>query len=79
MPYLTSPLLLTARFSAACREKDALWKKSDKLEFKQRMRAQVWADSETVLNCADCGAAFGFMLRKVHVGPLGVYVSSVIQ
>ena len=53
------------RCCACCREKDALWKKSDKLEYKQRMRAQVWAENDNVLNCPDCNAAFGFMLRKV--------------
>lgn len=54
------------RMLFGCREKDALWKKSDKLEYKQRLRAQVWADNDHVLNCPGCKAAFGFMLRKVR-------------
>ena len=48
------------------REKDALWKKSDRLEFQQKVRDQVWRESDSILNCSKCNAAFGFLLRKVH-------------
>lgn len=54
-----------------CREKDALWQKSDALEFEQKLRDE---ETERDVNyCLGCHTLFSFWLRKYncrsHISP----------
>lgn len=47
---------------ALCREKDALWQKTDALEFEQKMRDE---ETERDVNfCVGCHSQFSWWLRK---------------
>ncbi|XP_010779284.1 FYVE and coiled-coil domain-containing protein 1-like, partial [Notothenia coriiceps] len=58
---------LGERLIELIRDKDALWQKSDALEFEQKMRAEEhwWSDKETT-NCLDCKGQFTWWLRRHH-------------
>uniref|UniRef100_UPI0037E74818 FYVE and coiled-coil domain-containing protein 1 n=1 Tax=Semicossyphus pulcher TaxID=241346 RepID=UPI0037E74818 len=49
------------------RDKDALWQKSDALEFEQKLRAEErwWLDKEAT-NCLSCQGQFTWWLRRHH-------------
>ncbi|XP_058039355.1 FYVE and coiled-coil domain-containing protein 1 [Ahaetulla prasina] len=49
------------------RDKDALWQKSDALEFQQKLTAeQRWLGDAEVTNCLECQKEFGWMNRRHH-------------
>lgn len=49
------------------RDKDALWQKSDALEFQQKLSAeQRWLGDAEVNCCLDCQKEFGWMSRRHH-------------
>ncbi|XP_039192085.1 FYVE and coiled-coil domain-containing protein 1 isoform X3 [Crotalus tigris] len=49
------------------RDKDALWQKSDALEFQQKLTAeQRWLGDAEVTSCLDCQKEFGWMNRRHH-------------
>ncbi|XP_015678516.1 FYVE and coiled-coil domain-containing protein 1 [Protobothrops mucrosquamatus] len=49
------------------RDKDALWQKSDALEFQQKLIAeQRWLGDAEVTCCLDCQKEFGWMNRRHH-------------
>lgn len=50
-------------FGAPCREKDALWQKSDALEFEQKLRAEEQSDRELTY-CSECHTQFSWWLRR---------------
>uniref|UniRef100_A0A8D2LWB8 FYVE and coiled-coil domain-containing protein 1 n=1 Tax=Varanus komodoensis TaxID=61221 RepID=A0A8D2LWB8_VARKO len=56
-----------ARFFVIERDKDALWQKSDALEFQQKLTAeQRWLGDAEVTCCLDCQKEFGWMNRRHH-------------
>ncbi|XP_029445523.1 FYVE and coiled-coil domain-containing protein 1 isoform X2 [Rhinatrema bivittatum] len=58
---------LEERLIELIRDKDALWKKSDALEFEQKIRAEErWLGDIEVNHCLDCQKQFSWMLRKHH-------------
>ncbi|XP_058673162.1 FYVE and coiled-coil domain-containing protein 1 isoform X5 [Ammospiza caudacuta] len=49
------------------RDKDALWQKSDALEFQQKLSAeQRWQGDTEVNHCLDCQREFSWMVRRHH-------------
>ncbi|XP_034260040.1 FYVE and coiled-coil domain-containing protein 1-like isoform X2 [Pantherophis guttatus] len=49
------------------RDKDALWQKSDALEFQQKLTAeQRWLGDAEVTSCLECQKEFGWMNRRHH-------------
>ncbi|KAK5870171.1 hypothetical protein PBY51_024827 [Eleginops maclovinus] len=58
---------LEERLIELIKDKDALWQKSDALEFEQKMRAEErwWSDKDTT-NCLDCQGQFTWWLRRHH-------------
>ncbi|XP_070583783.1 FYVE and coiled-coil domain-containing protein 1 isoform X2 [Erythrolamprus reginae] len=49
------------------RDKDVLWKKSDALEFQQKLTAeQRWLGDAEVTSCLECQKEFGWMNRRHH-------------
>ncbi|XP_074652846.1 uncharacterized protein LOC141907172 [Tubulanus polymorphus] len=49
------------------KEKDSLWKKTDKLEYQQRIKAaETWMADLDAECCLGCRAEFSFMVRKHH-------------
>lgn len=50
-----------------CRDKDALWQKSDALEFQQKLSAEekCLGDMEAS-NCHDCKREFSWIVRRHH-------------
>ncbi|KAM5234181.1 FYVE and coiled-coil domain-containing protein 1 isoform 2-T19 [Hipposideros larvatus] len=58
---------LEERLIELLRDKDALWQKSDALEFQQKLSAEErWlGDSETT-HCSDCKREFSWMVRRHH-------------
>ncbi|XP_059357165.1 FYVE and coiled-coil domain-containing protein 1-like isoform X2 [Carassius carassius] len=54
---------LEERLIQLIRDKDALWKKSDALEFEQKQRAEEQTDRD-VTHCLSCRNNFTWMLRK---------------
>lgn len=49
------------------RDKDALWQKSDALEFQQKLTAeQRWLGDAEVTSCLDCQKEFGWLNRRHH-------------
>lgn len=58
---------LKKRLIKLLREKDSLWKQTDKLVYSQKMEAmKKWMDNNEVTNCLGCKSAFSFTLRKHH-------------
>ncbi|KAF3834876.1 hypothetical protein F7725_027434 [Dissostichus mawsoni] len=57
---------LGERLIELIRDKDALWQKSDALEFEQKMRAEEhwWSDKETT-NCLDCKGQFTWLCGRI--------------
>ncbi|XP_058274381.1 FYVE and coiled-coil domain-containing protein 1 isoform X2 [Hemibagrus wyckioides] len=54
---------LEERLIELIREKDALWQKSDALEFEQKLRAEEQSDRELPY-CSECHAQFSWWLRR---------------
>uniref|UniRef100_A0A8B9PBT3 FYVE and coiled-coil domain-containing protein 1 n=1 Tax=Apteryx owenii TaxID=8824 RepID=A0A8B9PBT3_APTOW len=58
---------LEERLIELIRDKDALWQKSDALEFQQKLSAeQKWQGDTEVNHCLDCQREFSWMVRKHH-------------
>ncbi|MCI4387760.1 hypothetical protein PGIGA_G00077880 [Pangasianodon gigas] len=59
---------LEERLIELIREKDALWQKSDALEFEQKQRAeeQWWLVDQEATHCLSCKSQFTWWLRKHH-------------
>ncbi|XP_053323138.1 FYVE and coiled-coil domain-containing protein 1 isoform X2 [Spea bombifrons] len=58
---------LEERLVELIRDKDALWQKSDALEFEQKMRAaERWMGDTEVNQCLDCKKSFNWMVRRHH-------------
>ncbi|XP_042328166.1 FYVE and coiled-coil domain-containing protein 1 [Sceloporus undulatus] len=58
---------LEERLIELLRDKDALWQKSDALEFQQKLTAeQRWLGDAEVSSCLDCQKEFGWMSRRHH-------------
>ncbi|XP_066483716.1 FYVE and coiled-coil domain-containing protein 1 [Tiliqua scincoides] len=59
--------ILEERLIELLRDKDALWQKSDALEFQQKQTAeQRWLGDAEVNRCQDCQKEFGWMNRRHH-------------
>lgn len=56
---------LEERLIELIREKDALWQKSDALEFEQKRRAEEQTDRD-VTHCLSCKSQFSWMLRRYN-------------
>ena len=49
------------------RDKDALWQKSDALEFQQKLSAEErWPGDTEANHCLDCKREFSWMVRRHH-------------
>lgn len=50
------------------RDKDALWQKSDALEFEQKLRAEErwWLVDKEATHCLGCQGQFTWWLRRHH-------------
>uniref|UniRef100_A0ACB8FUM9 Uncharacterized protein n=2 Tax=Sphaerodactylus townsendi TaxID=933632 RepID=A0ACB8FUM9_9SAUR len=58
---------LEERLIELLRDKDALWQKSDALEFQQKLTAERrWLGDAEVSCCQDCQKEFGWMNRRHH-------------
>ncbi|XP_020033667.2 FYVE and coiled-coil domain-containing protein 1 isoform X2 [Castor canadensis] len=58
---------LEERLIELLRDKDALWQKSDALEFQQKLSAEEkWLGDTEVNHCHDCKREFGWMVRRHH-------------
>ncbi|KAM4689770.1 FYVE and coiled-coil domain-containing protein 1 isoform 2-T2 [Discoglossus pictus] len=58
---------LEERLIELIRDKDALWQKSDALEFEQKVReAERWMGDTEVNQCLDCKKHFNWMNRRHH-------------
>uniref|UniRef100_A0A671QXX8 FYVE and coiled-coil domain-containing protein 1 n=1 Tax=Sinocyclocheilus anshuiensis TaxID=1608454 RepID=A0A671QXX8_9TELE len=59
---------LEERLIELIRDKDALWKKSDALEFEQKLRAeeQWWLVDKEATHCLGCQGQFTWWLRRHH-------------
>ncbi|XP_041912577.1 FYVE and coiled-coil domain-containing protein 1-like [Alosa sapidissima] len=59
---------LEERLIELIKDKDALWQKSDALEFEQKIRAeeQWWLVDKEATNCLDCKGQFTWYLRRHH-------------
>lgn len=59
-----------------CREKDALWQKTDALEFEQKLRDE---ETERDVNyCLDCHSQFSWWIRKYNCRSVG-FLYTVIE
>lgn len=57
-----------------CREKDALWQKTNDLEFEQKLRNE---ETEKDVNyCMGCQSQFGWLLRKHNCRSDGLRIFS---
>ncbi|KAK3518816.1 hypothetical protein QTP70_014873, partial [Hemibagrus guttatus] len=61
-------ITLEERLIELIRDKDALWQKSDALEFEQKQRAeeQWWLVDREATHCLSCKSQFTWWLRKHH-------------
>ncbi|XP_058494259.1 FYVE and coiled-coil domain-containing protein 1 [Solea solea] len=59
---------LEERLIELIRDKDALWQKSDALEFEQKLRAEErwWLVDKEATHCLDCQGQFTWWLRRHH-------------
>ncbi|XP_052507298.1 FYVE and coiled-coil domain-containing protein 1 isoform X1 [Budorcas taxicolor] len=58
---------LEERLIELLRDKDALWQKSDALEFQQKLSAEErWPGDTEVNHCLDCKREFSWMVRRHH-------------
>ncbi|XP_029683775.1 FYVE and coiled-coil domain-containing protein 1 isoform X1 [Takifugu rubripes] len=59
---------LEERLIELIRDKDALWQKSDALEFEQKLRAEErwWLLDKETTHCLDCQSQFTWWLRRHH-------------
>ncbi|XP_012690847.2 FYVE and coiled-coil domain-containing protein 1-like [Clupea harengus] len=59
---------LEERLIELIKDKDALWQKSDALEFEQKLRAeeQWWLVDKEAARCLDCKGQFTWYLRRHH-------------
>uniref|UniRef100_A0A8C5PZB7 FYVE and coiled-coil domain-containing protein 1 n=1 Tax=Leptobrachium leishanense TaxID=445787 RepID=A0A8C5PZB7_9ANUR len=58
---------LEERLIELIRDKDALWQKSDALEYEQKIRAsERWMVDVEVNQCLDCKKTFNWMVRRHH-------------
>ncbi|XP_007664340.2 FYVE and coiled-coil domain-containing protein 1 isoform X2 [Ornithorhynchus anatinus] len=58
---------LEERLIELLRDKDALWQKSDALEFQQKLSAEErWLGDTEVNHCLDCKKEFSWMMRRHH-------------
>ncbi|XP_051517805.1 FYVE and coiled-coil domain-containing protein 1-like isoform X2 [Myxocyprinus asiaticus] len=59
---------LEERLIELIRDKDALWQKSDALEFEQKLRSeeQWWLVDKETTRCLDCQSQFTWWLRRHH-------------
>ncbi|KFV87962.1 FYVE and coiled-coil domain-containing protein 1 [Struthio camelus australis] len=58
---------LEERLIELIRDKDALWQKSDALEFQQKLSAeQKWQGDTEINHCLDCQREFSWMVRRHH-------------
>nr|XP_012625763.1 FYVE and coiled-coil domain-containing protein 1 [Microcebus murinus]XP_012625764.1 FYVE and coiled-coil domain-containing protein 1 [Microcebus murinus]XP_012625767.1 FYVE and coiled-coil domain-containing protein 1 [Microcebus murinus]XP_012625768.1 FYVE and coiled-coil domain-containing protein 1 [Microcebus murinus] len=58
---------LEERLIELLRDKDALWQKSDALEFQQKLSAEErWAGDTEASHCLDCKREFSWMVRRHH-------------
>ncbi|KAF1455668.1 FYVE and coiled-coil domain-containing protein 1, partial [Spheniscus mendiculus] len=63
---------LEERLIELIRDKDALWQKSDALEFQQKLSAeQRWQGDTEVNHCLDCQREFSWMVRRHHCRTCG--------
>ncbi|XP_078275397.1 FYVE and coiled-coil domain-containing protein 1 isoform X2 [Rhinoraja longicauda] len=58
---------LEERLIELIKDKDALWQKSDALEFEQKLRTEArWLGDREVNYCLDCHSQFTWLLRRHH-------------
>ncbi|XP_040102730.1 FYVE and coiled-coil domain-containing protein 1 isoform X2 [Oryx dammah] len=58
---------LEERLIELLRDKDALWQKSDALEFQQKLSAEErWPGDTEASHCLDCKREFSWMVRRHH-------------
>uniref|UniRef100_W5K243 FYVE and coiled-coil domain-containing protein 1 n=1 Tax=Astyanax mexicanus TaxID=7994 RepID=W5K243_ASTMX len=59
---------LEERLIELIKDKDALWQKSDALEFEQKLRAEEewWLQDREATHCLDCNSHFTWWLRRHH-------------
>uniref|UniRef100_A0A4W3J1B7 FYVE and coiled-coil domain autophagy adaptor 1 n=1 Tax=Callorhinchus milii TaxID=7868 RepID=A0A4W3J1B7_CALMI len=58
---------LEERLIELIKDKDALWQKSDALEFEQKLRTEArWLGDREVNHCLDCQSQFTWWLRRHH-------------
>ncbi|XP_006868879.1 PREDICTED: FYVE and coiled-coil domain-containing protein 1 [Chrysochloris asiatica] len=58
---------LEERLIELLRDKDALWQKSDALEFQQKLSAEErWLGDSEATHCLDCKREFSWMVRRHH-------------
>ncbi|KAM6170602.1 FYVE and coiled-coil domain-containing protein 1 isoform 2-T2 [Rhynchocyon petersi] len=58
---------LEERLIELLKDKDALWQKSDALEFQQKLSAEEkWLGDAEASHCLDCKREFGWMVRRHH-------------
>ncbi|KAM8887850.1 FYVE and coiled-coil domain-containing protein 1 [Synchiropus picturatus] len=59
---------LEERLIELIRDKDTLWKKSDALEFEQKLRAEErwWLVDKDVTHCLGCQSQFSWWMRRHH-------------
>lgn len=58
---------LEERLIELLRDKDALWQKSDALEFQQKLSAEErWLGDSEATHCSDCKREFSWMVRRHH-------------
>lgn len=58
---------LEERLIELLKDKDALWQKSDALEFEQKVRAEErWVTDKEAPHCLDCQGQFTWYLRRHH-------------
>ncbi|KAB1264138.1 FYVE and coiled-coil domain-containing protein 1 [Camelus dromedarius] len=63
---------LEERLIELLRDKDALWQKSDALEFQQKLSAEEkWLGDTEANHCLDCKREFSWMVRRHHCRSAG--------